>query len=431
MVMSKSAIIIGAGVIGASTAYHLAKSGWKVTVIDKASGAGQGSTSSSSAVIRFNYSTLASTALAWESFHHWEKFGEHLDADAEEVLAKMINTGVVMLDAPPINARKTLELFDQCSIDYEVWDFRTLSNRVPGINVGRYFPPKRIVDPEFFSDSRQTLGAIYTPKGGYINDPTLAAINFADAAKKHGANFIFKNKVNEIARENNRIKSLTLESGVVIPANVIINIAGPWSSQINKIAGVGSDFTVNTRPLRQEVHHVQAPIGLENMPLIGDLDLGTYIRSAPGNSWLIGGTEPECEPLQWLESPDDAHPYRTQELFESQVMRAARRFSELKVPNEAKGVVGVYDVTKDWTPIYDRSELDGYYMAIGTSGNQFKNAPVVGKLMSYLINTIESGHDHDKDPLIYFGEYTHLPINLGAFSRKRAENIDSSGTVMG
>jgi len=91
----------------------------------------------------------------------------------------------------------------------------------------------------------------------------------------------------------------------------------------------------------------------------------------------------------------------------------------------------VYDVTSDWAPVYDRTELDGYYVAIGTSGNQFKNAPVVGKLMATLITAVQAGHDHDDDPVQLSCEHTGPTIDLGAFSRKREINLDSSGTVMG
>ena len=62
--------------------------------------------------------------------------------------------------------------------------------------------------------------------------------------------------------------------------------------------------------------------------------------------------------------------------------RAALRIPTLCIPNTAQGIVDLYDVTPDWNPIYDKSSLPGYYMAIGTSGNQFKNAPVVGDLMA-------------------------------------------------
>ena len=73
----------------------------------------------------------------------------------------------------------------------------------------------------------------------------------------------------------------------------------------------------------------------------------------------------------------------------------------LTVPHRPTGIVGVYDASTDWTPIYDRTALPGYYVAMGTSGNQFKNAPVVGQLMAGLIAAVECGHDHDRDPLVW------------------------------
>jgi len=145
----------------------------------------------------------------------------------------------------------------------------------------------------------------------------------------------------------------------------------------------------------------------------------------------VGGTEPECDDMQWIEDPDQANMSRTQDLYDAQVTRAARRFPELKVPPVAKGIAGVYDVSSDWTPIYDRSELDGFYLAIGTSGNQFKNAPGAGLIMAKLIDYVEGGGDHDTHPLVVTGSRTGLPIDLATFSRKRPRNENSSGTVMG
>ena len=62
-------------------------------------------------------------------------------------------------------------------------------------------------------------------------------------------------------------------------------------------------------------------------------------------------------------------------------------------------LVDLYDVSDDWIPIYDKSALGGFYMAIGSSGNQFKNAPVAGHCMAELIDACEKGHDHDANPL--------------------------------
>jgi glycine/D-amino acid oxidase-like deaminating enzyme len=91
----------------------------------------------------------------------------------------------------------------------------------------------------------------------------------------------------------------------------------------------------------------------------------------------------------------------------------------------------VYDVADDWTPIYDRTDLDGFFVAIGTSGNQFKNAPLAGRFMARLIDAVASGHDHDRTPVRYVCEHTGHEIDLGAFSRRRRVNTDSTGTVMG
>ncbi len=101
------------------------------------------------------------------------------------------------------------------------------------------------------------------------------------------------------------------------------------------------------------------------------------------------------------------------------------------MPPRPRGIVGVYDVTDDWIPIYDRTDLPGFYVAIGTSGNQFKNAPLVGELLARLIDAVEAGHDHDADPVQVIGRWSGLPVDLGHYSRLRAAHDDSSHTVMG
>jgi sarcosine oxidase subunit beta len=70
-------------------------------------------------------------------------------------------------------------------------------------------------------------------------------------------------------------------------------------------------------------------------------------------------------------------------------------------------------------------------MAVGTSGSQFKNAPVVGKLMAELIARVEAGHDHDSDPVQLPLRYTRHTCNIGFFSRLRELNPESSYSVIG
>ena len=95
-----------------------------------------------------------------------------------------------------------------------------------------------------------------------------------------------------------------------------------------------------------------------------------------------------------------------------------------------QAVVDLYDVSDDWVPIYDCTDLDGFYVAIGTSGNQYKNGPVAGHVMAELITAVEGGLDHDNDPLVVEGRYTGMPIEIGFFSRNR-EAAATSMTVHG
>jgi sarcosine oxidase, subunit beta len=435
MTQTADAIVIGAGVIGSSIALELGKLGMKVAVVDKAGGAGLGSTSASSAIVRFNYSTRDGVATAWESRHCWERWAAHLGFADSYGLAFFQRTGLVMLDSPLMPRKQMTRLFDAVGVPHEEWDAETLAARVPGIDPGRYWPPKPVRSEEFFAPPDGRLGGVFTPDAGFISDPQLAAHNLAAAAQARGADLLFGRTVTAVVRRGSRARGVRLDGGDRIDAPVVVNAAGPWSGAVNRLASVGDDFTIGVRPLRQEVHHVPAPDGYTPGGQFGlaiaDLDLGTYLRPAFGDGVLIGGTEPECDPLDWADSPDDVNQHVTASVYESQVTRASRRLTGLTVPGTPRGVVGVYDVADDWRPIYDRTGLDGFYVAIGTSGNQFKNAPLAGRFIAALVQRVEAGHDHDADPVQYACEHTGGSINLGAFSRRRAAGGGSSGTVMG
>jgi len=448
------AVVIGAGVIGSSIALQLKRLGHDVTVVERNSAAGMGSTSASSAVVRFNYSTFDAVALSWESYFLWKEFKELIDgtnsysskplSNSQEHYAHLEDRGYVMLDVPVLSNDKTMALFDRAGIPYEIWDSNTLKTRMVGIDAGRYWPNKPVKSDEFFNEASEELGAIFSKHGGYVSDPLLAAQNFAAAAKREGVNFKFRKAVVGIEKKDGRVSGVKLSDfdsqskkvletgGEIINADVVVNVAGPWSTLINQMAGAGSDFTMELKPLRAEVHQISTPKDILPGPIMGDLDLGTYVRSGPGGITLVGGTEPECDVLEWVEPDkvDEVNMTRTVEVFESQTYRFARRFPAAQIPSTPVGVVGVYDVSSDWTPIYDKTDVPGFYVAIGTSGNQFKNAPGAGLIMAHLINQVEKGADHDNQAVVYNCTKSKSAINLGTFSRKRARNL-TSGTVMG
>jgi len=427
------AVVIGAGVIGSSIALELARAGRHVIVVDKGPGAGTGSTSASSACVRFHYSTWEGVVVAWEAKHGWERWADHLGAVDPTGLARYVRTGVLVLDFPGFHAERVLELYRKVGIAVEALSPRQVRERFPALDTGRYFPPKAPDDEAFWADASGEVGGWWTPEGGFVTDPQLAAHNLLYAAECNGAQSRLNVEVTEVCNAGGAVTGVRLSDGTSIAAPLLVNAAGPHSAVVNRMAGVAEEFQVTTRPLRQEVHHVGQPkvSGVESLPMVADGDLGTYFRRQPGGSLLVGGQEPECDPLVWLDDPDRYDPAPTVATYEAQVTRVARRMPELAVPPRPSGIVGVYDVSDDWIPIYDRTSLDGYYVAIGTSGNQFKNAPVVGQLMRRLIDACENGHDHDRDPVAWTTPVTDLNVDLGHYSRLRRVNPDSSFSVMG
>jgi sarcosine oxidase, subunit beta len=427
------AVIIGAGVMGCAIAFELAQHGWRTLTVDAGPAAGAGSTSSSSACIRFHYSTWDAVLVAWEAHALWERWREHLGVDDEAGMARFVRTGGLVLDTPGSNRDVVLALFDAAGVPYEEWDADMVAARVPGLDTGRYFPPRAVADERFWAAASGHLGAYYTPDAGFVDDPQLAAHNLMVAATAHGAQFRFCAKVVEVIRTDGRVAGLRLDDGTVVATAVVINAAGPHSSRINTLAGVTDDMRVTTRPLRQEVHVVEAPgrfrLG-SGGTFVTDGDLGTYFRVHLGDTILVGGLEPACDPLQFVADPDVYRDTPTVEVFEAQTLRLSRRVPDVTVPPRPVGVAALYDVTEDWLPIYDRSSLDGFYLACGTSGNQFKNAPMVGRLMAALVTVVESGHDHDRDPVRVACERGPHSIDVGHFSRLR-ERAATSSSVMG
>ena len=245
--------------------------------------------------------------------------------------------------------------------------------------------------------------------------------------------FRFATAVSGVEQAAGRVRGVTLDDGTTVTAPVVVNVAGPHSHVINRMAGVYESMNIKTRALRHEVHHAPGPADFDYSRdgfNVADDDNGIYFRPETGNHILVGSTDPRCDPQEWVD-PDDYDRRLSAGQWEAQVLRLSRRLPSVGVPHAPKGVVDLYDVSDDWIPIYDRTDLGGFYVAIGTSGNQFKNAGVAGHCMAELIEAVEAGHDHDHDPLVVKGRYTGLPINLGTFSRNRQVNTDSSMSVHG
>jgi sarcosine oxidase, subunit beta len=426
-------VVVGAGVLGCAIALELARDGLGVTVVDAGPSPGAGSTSASSAIVRFTYSTWTGVAVSWESAAAWSDWRGHLGGDDPVGLCRFLETGGLTLDPPGADRRKVLDLFDRAGLAYEEWDAAALRARMPHLDPGRYGPPKAVDDDAFWQDADGEVGGYWVPGSGWVDDPQLATQNLARAAEKRGARFRFRAAVVGVETSGGRVRGVRLSDGERLDAAVVVNAAGPHSARVDALAGAREDFTVTTRALRQEVHAVAAPPpwDREPGPFVADLDLGVYLRGALGGVLLVGGLEPACDPLEWLADPDALDPTPTRALHRAYLYRAARRLPSLTVPDAVRGTAGLYDVTDDWVPVYDRTALPGWYVAAGTSGNQFKNAPVVGRLMAELVAACEGGRDHDADPVRVTLPRTGHVVDLSHYSRRRAIHRESSFSVLG
>ncbi len=429
------AVIIGAGIIGCCIGFELAKKGYKTLNVDKQPAAGYGSTANSCAVIRLHYSTPQGVAMAREGYFYWLDWQKYLGVEDERGMIRYINTGCVVVKTERNKGLKSvMASLDELGVEYEELDAAALKQKFPFIDTRKYGPPKLPSDEGFGQPTGDAIeGAIFVPESGYISDPILSTHNVQVAAEHRGGKFLFNAEVVAIRCQQDRVAGITLSDGTEIDAPVVINVAGPHSFVVNRLADVEKGMRIKTRALRQEVAHVPAPEGLDYEKvgtLISDGDVGCYSRPEVGNHVLIGSEDPDCDSLEWIEDPDNFRKSFTEQ-WNTQVIREAQRIKNLPIPNKAQGIVDLYDCSDDWIPIYDKSDLPGFYMAVGTSGNQYKNAPVVGAMMVHLIEKVEAGHDHDRDPIQYPLKYLKRHLNMGFFSRLREINPDSSFSVIG
>ena len=353
------AIIIGAGVIGAAVAFEMAKRGMRTLTLDRNTLAGHGSTAGSCACIRMHYSTFDGTAFAWEGYHYWRDWADYLQVSADTPLSRLVETGCLVMKTEQngylVKHMKNSSLLD---CPHEDWSAEKIAKQLPIYNLESFAPPRSRDDPAFGQSNGARLnGGVYWPNAGYVTDPALSAQNLATAAIAQGAQFYLGTEVAEVLTNGAKTSGVKLTGGEEIHAPIVINVAGPASSNINAMAGVLYDMTITTRALRQEVVHVPAPEGYDfekDGMMVSDGDISLYCRPEHGNHILIGSEDPECDPHQWIDDDTDYNREFTEQ-WSTQALRYAQRVPSLGIPSQTRGIVDLYDASTDWIPIYDLS----------------------------------------------------------------------------
>ena len=231
--MSYDAIVVGAGISGAATAYHLRKAGAKTLLIERGEPA-SGGTGKSAAIIRQSYSTPLLVRLARASITMFENAKAELGRDAGFVQSGYC---FVLSNEMLEGAKKNVAMQRGLGIVNEWSEGAGFPEHLPEIN------------PEGIA------GIVYEPHGGYA-DPVQATEAYVEAFKALGGEFRARTPARGLLRKGDRVTGVELDSGE-IPANIVVNAAGPWAKPLAESAGLDLPM----RSVREQDTVWQVPAG--------------------------------------------------------------------------------------------------------------------------------------------------------------------------
>jgi glycine/D-amino acid oxidase-like deaminating enzyme len=365
MTLTADVVIIGGGVTGTSTAFHLTARGVRdVLVVDK-SFVASGGTGKSSACVRQHYTTAETCRMIRFSLDCFQRFEEITGGHACGFRRTGYLLGVDDKMRKPMEASVALQ-------------------RSVGIET-RLVSPREMHDIEPRLQIEDLVAGCYEPDSGYCN-PAETAQGFARAARERGARVLEETEVLSVLTDGDRVTGVNTTRGE-IRAPRVVNAAGLWGSRIGAMMGLDIPISV----CRHKISIVSWPETVRRPhPMVYDFVTNIYTRPELGEHILVGGLDAE-------ESHDLADPDHYKEgvsLDESTdaLARVSHRFPVLAEGRIARGYAGCFDVTPDWHPIMDQVGPEGSYVAVGFSGHGFKLSPAVGHMMAALVTEGSSGH---------------------------------------
>ena len=347
-------IIIGAGVHGASLAFHLAQRGVKPLVLEK-NFIGAGATGRSSGLVRMHYDVRQDSELAWVSFGYFRNWAERVGGESG-----FTRTGFIQIVARENEAALRKNTIMQQEIGIPTF-------LISADDVARLAP--------FFTIDDFDVAA-YEPESGYA-DPSAVTASLIASAKEKGTRIIQDCSVTGVIVEGSKTKGVITSQGDFF-APIVVNAAGPWADVLNKSAGLDLPYTT----WRHDTMFVGVPAEMgHNFPTVIDFPKEMYFRPETGGLMLVGLED--GNPLG--DSPEGDTDHAMQGFVERAIDRICQRvpIMEHSYLHTAHG--GYDGITPDQHPLLGQAGPDGYYLQCGLSGTGFKIAPAVGLCMSELI----------------------------------------------
>ena len=363
MIGKADAVVIGGGIMGASTAHFLTKLGFgEGALVEKRKICG-GSTQYSAAHVRQHYSNEVAIRLAVR--------GAAMFNNAEEELGGPAGFHQIgyMLFAPPEEAqalRDTVAVQRSFGVETSTLEPAEVVSRWPQLQL-------------------EGVGlACFEPTSGFA-DPVLTVQTLVRAAQRDGLHVYEGCEVLGISTAGGRVTGVATGDGE-IATGVVVNACGPWSDRIGRMAGVNYPLEFS----REHEAIFDAPDGLEDFPVISDVPQALYCRPYVGGKILVGDGWPKqkepVDPETYDDGTDDAH---VSKMVPRLINRIPSLGPTLTQPDYGgafvTGYSGVYDITEDWYPIVGEEELGGYYSCFGGSGHGFKIGPAIGESLAAMI----------------------------------------------
>ena len=354
---SYDALIIGAGIMGCSSAFELASRDLSVAVLEKAA-IGSGSTGKSSAIIRQHYSNELTARMALYSLRVFQNFHEVVGGDAG-----FRRTGFLVLtpEKDLQGLRANVALQRSVGIQTELIDAAELRHRWPYLETG------------------DLVAAAYEEEAGYA-DPNLTLQGYVEAARVQGTAIHLDTQVTGLRFAAGKIQGVETTRGA-FAAPVVINCAGPWGARVARMAGVQAPID----PCRVQVAFFRRPPAFEpDHPVVADFNHAVYWRPETGGLTLVGLIDPSEQ--EAVVEPDNYREAVDFEFVADAGERLVSRFPAMEQGQGASGFAALYAITPDWHPFIDEvPQGSGFYLCAGFSGHGFKLGPAVGRMVADMV----------------------------------------------
>jgi sarcosine oxidase subunit beta len=343
-------VVIGGGVMGASTAYHLGLRGCQdVLLLERESFFGTQATGRCAGGIRYQFSTEINVRLSQLSLPMLDRFEEEL--------------------GQPIDRRRIGYLFLLTSQE-SVTSFREIVAMQRSLRVNtEWLTPDAIAARVPLLNLEGVLAGTNHADDG-LADPNSVVQGYVSGARRLGVRLLTDVDVTDIQAEGGKIRGVLTNQGQVATP-VVVNAAGPWAGEVGKLAGANIPIV----PLRRQIA-VTGPLPQvpPDFPFVIDFDQSLYFH--PEGDGLLTGMSNPHEEIGFDQSVDSEW-----ELVHFEA--AMERLPLLEQAGIASRWAGLYEVSPDAHPILGRiPQVEGLYCVGGFSGHGFMHGPICGLLLA-------------------------------------------------